>query len=91
MSLVGKLLRQGIKSADDLARQVMPAIMQTGDSVLIERTTNALRKMGADVPSQPGPGLLGTRNVPTARELGQAPKPAFGLGASRPAAPRPAP
>jgi len=88
MSLVGKLLRQGIKSADDLARQVMPAIMQTGDSVLIERTTNALRKMGASVPSQPGPGLLGTRNVSTSRQLGQAPVPAFGPGA-RPSAPAP--
>lgn len=86
MSLVGKLLRQGIKSADDLARQVMPAIMQTGDSVLIERTTNALRKMGASVPSQPGPGLLGTRSVPTAQQLGQAPRPAFGPGAT-PSAP----
>lgn len=85
MSLVGKLLRQGIKSADDLARQVMPAIMQTGDSVLIETTTNALRKMGANVPSQPGAGLLGTLNVPTSRQLGQAPKPAFGPGATRPA------
>jgi hypothetical protein len=85
MSLVGKLLRAGIGSVDDLARQVMPAIMQTGDSVLIERTTNALRKMGARVPSQPAPGLLGTRNVPTSRQLGQAPKPQFGPGATPPA------
>jgi len=87
MSLVGKLLRAGISSVDDLARQVMPAIMQTGDSVLIERTTNALRKMGASVPSQPGAGLLGTRNVPTSRQLGQAPKPQFGPGAT-PSAPQ---
>jgi len=85
MSLVGRLLRAGINSADDLARQVMPAILQTGDSVLIERTTNALRKMGAGVPSQPGPGLLGTRNVRTSRQLGQAPKPQFGPGATPPA------
>lgn len=85
MSLVGKLLRAGIKSADDLARQIMPAVLQTGDAVLVERTTNALRKMGARVPSQPGPGLMGTLDVPTARQLGQAPKPAFGAGATRPA------
>lgn len=86
MSLVGRLLKQGIKSVDDLAQQVMPAILQTGDSVLVERTTNALRKMGAKVPSQPGVGLLGTRTVPTSRQLGQAPKPEFGPGA-KPAAP----
>ncbi len=86
MSLVGRLLKQGIKSVDDLAQQVMPAILQTGDSVLVERTTNALRKMGARVPSQPGVGLLGTRTVPTSRQLGQAPKPEFGPGA-KPTAP----
>lgn len=87
MSIIGRLIRAGIKNADDLARQVMPAVMQTGDSVLIERTTNALRKMGAGVPSQPGPGLLGSRTVPTARQLGQAPKPQFGPGSGVPTPP----
>lgn len=87
MSLLGKLVRAGIKSADDLARQVMPAVLQTGDSVLVERTTNALRKMGANVPSQPGTGLLGTRTVPTARQLGQAPRPEFGPGSGVPTPP----
>lgn len=88
MSLVKNLVRLGrlgINSADDLARQIMPAVMQTGDSVLIETATRGLRKMGANVPSQPGAGLLGTLNVPTSRQLGQAPKPAFGPGATRPA------
>ena len=66
MSLIGNLVRAGIKSADDLARQVMPAVLQTGDSVLVQRTTDALRKMGAQVPSQPGPGLLGTRQASSA-------------------------
>lgn len=87
MSLLGKLIKAGIKNADDLARQVMPAIMQTGDSVLVETATNALRKMGANVPSQPGPGLLGSRTVPTARQLGQAPVPQFGPGAGVPTPP----
>lgn len=66
MSLAGKLLRAGIKSVDDLAQQIMPRVMMTGDSVLIERTTNALRNLGARVPSQPGPGLLGTRPTSSA-------------------------
>lgn len=87
MSILGKLLRVGIKNADDLARQVMPAIMQTGDSVLVEKATNALRKMGASVPSQPGPGLLGSRTVPTSRQLGQAPVPQFGPGSNVPTPP----
>ena len=89
MSLVGKLVRKGINTVDDLARQLMPAVMQTGDSVLIETVTNGLRTMGAKVPSQPGARLLGTLNTPTSRQLGQAPKPAFGPGAIRPAAPAP--
>jgi hypothetical protein len=87
MSLVGKLLRAGVKSVDDLARQVMPAVLQTGDRVLVERTTEALRKMGASVPSQPGAGLLGTLNVPNARQLGQAPRPQFGPGSGVPTPP----
>lgn len=87
MSILGKLLRVGIKNPDDLARQVMPAIMQTGDSVLVEKATNALRKMGASVPSQPGPGLLGSRTVPTSRQLGQAPVPQFGPGSNVPTPP----
>lgn len=87
MSLLGKLIQAGISSADDLARQVMPAILQTGDSLLVEKTTNALRKMGAQVPSQPGPGLLGTRTVPTSRQLGQAPVPQFGPGSNIPTPP----
>jgi len=87
MSLLGKLIKAGIKNADDLARQVMPAVMQTGDSVLIETTTNALRKMGANVPSQPGIGLVGSRTVPTARQLGQAPVPQFGPGSGVPTPP----
>lgn len=87
MSILGKLFRAGIKNPDDLARQVMPAIMQIGDSVLVEKATNALRKMGANVPSQPGPGLLGSRTVPTARQLGQAPVPQFGPGAGVPTPP----
>lgn len=87
MSLLGNLIRAGIKSADDLARQVMPAVLQTGDSVLVEKTTNALRKMGASVPSQPGAGLLGTLEVKTSRQLGQAPKPQFGPGSGVPTPP----
>jgi hypothetical protein len=81
------LARFGIKNADDLARRVMPAVMGTGDDVLIERTTNALRNLGARVPSQPAPGILGSRTVPTARQLGQAPKPQFGPGAGTPTPP----
>jgi hypothetical protein len=87
--LLGKLhyLRAGINNVDDLARQVMPAVMGTGDRVLVERTTNALRNLGARVPSQPAPGILGSRTVPTARQLGQAPKPQFGPGAGTPTPP----
>jgi hypothetical protein len=62
-------------------------VMGTGDRVLVERTTNALRNLGANVPSQPAPGLLGTRTVPTARQLGQAPKPQFGPGSGTPTPP----
>ena len=80
-----QLTRTGIKSAQELAEKVMPAVYQSGDRVLIENTTGALRNLGAKVPSLPGPGLTGTRNVPTARQLGQAPVPAFGPGATRPA------
>jgi len=87
MSILGKLLRAGINNVDDLARQVMPMVMGTGDRVLVERTTNALRNLGAKVPSQPAPGLLGSRTVPTARQLGQAPKPQFGPGAGIPTPP----
>ena len=87
MSFLGKLLRAGINNADDLARQVMPMVMGTGDRVLVERTTNALRNLGARVPSQPAPGILGSRTVPTARQLGQAPKPQFGPGAGTPTPP----
>jgi len=87
MSILGKMLRAGINNVDDLARQVMPMVMGTGDRVLVERTTNALRNLGAKVPSQPAPGLLGSRTVPTARQLGQAPKPQFGPGAGIPTPP----
>lgn len=87
MSLLGKLAKLGFRSAQDIAERVMPMVLQTGDKVLVENTTNALRKMGASVPSQPGPGLLGTLEVKTSRQLGQAPKPAFGPGANNPAAP----
>jgi hypothetical protein len=87
MSFLGKLIRAGINNVDDLARQVMPMVMGTGDRVLVERTTNALRNLGARVPSQPAPGLLGTRTVPTARQLGQAPKPQFGPGSGTPTPP----
>jgi hypothetical protein len=62
-------------------------VMGTGDRVLVERTTNALRNLGARVPSQPAPGILGSRTVPTARQLGQAPKPQFGPGAGTPTPP----
>jgi hypothetical protein len=87
MSFLGKLLRAGINNADDLARQVMPMVLGTGDRVLVERTTNALRNLGARVPSQPAPGILGSRTVPTARQLGQAPKPQFGPGSGTPTPP----
>ena len=87
MSILGKMLRAGINNVDDLARQVMPMVMGTGDRVLVETTTNALRNLGAKVPSQPAPGLLGSRTVPTARQLGQAPKPQFGPGAGIPTPP----
>jgi hypothetical protein len=36
--------------------------------------------------SRPSTGLLGTRNVPTMRDLGAAPKPQWGPGAAKPAA-----
>jgi len=72
-----QLARTGIKSAQELAEKVMPTVYQSGDRVLIENTTGALRNLGAKVPSLPGPGLMGTPNVPTARQLGQAPKPAW--------------
>lgn len=84
MSLLGNLLRAGIKSGDDLARKVLPVVLNTGDRVLIENTTNALRNMGARVPSLPGPGLMGTRSVPSSRQLGAAPKPAWGSGPAVP-------
>jgi hypothetical protein len=87
MSFLGKLVRAGINNVDDLARQVMPLVMGTGDRVLVERTTNALRNLGAKVPSPPAPGLLGSRTVPTARQLGQAPKPQFGPGSGIPTPP----
>lgn len=89
--VLGQAAKPVMRSADDLARQVMPAVMNTGDSVLIERTTNALRNMGARVPSQPGPGLLGTTEVKTMRQLGAAPKPAFGPGSTAVAPPGGAP
>jgi hypothetical protein len=86
-SALPSLARFGIKNADDLARRIMPAVLQTGDDVLVERTTNALRNLGARVPSRPAPGILGSRTVPTARQLGQAPKPQFGPGAGTPTPP----
>jgi hypothetical protein len=86
-SALPSLARFGIKNADDLARRIMPAVLQTGDDVLVERTTNALRNLGARVPSLPGSGILGSRTVPTARQLGQAPKPQFGPGAGTPTPP----
>ena len=86
-SALPSLARFGIKNADDLARRIMPAVLQTGDDVLVGRTTNALRNLGARVPSLPGPGILGSRTVPTARQLGQAPKPQFGPGAGTPTPP----
>ena len=60
------LVRLGIKNADDLAGRLMPAVLQTGDRVLVERTTNALRNLGARVPSLPGPGLLGPQRASSA-------------------------
>ena len=87
MSFLGKLIRAGINNVDDLARQVMPIVVGTGDRVLVERTTNALRNLGARVPSPPAPGILGSRTVPTARQLGQAPKPQFGPGSGTPTPP----
>lgn len=60
------LVRLGIKNADDLAGRLMPAVLQTGDRVLVEKTTNALRNLGARVPSLPGPGLLGPQRASSA-------------------------
>jgi hypothetical protein len=65
-SALPSLARFGINNADDLARQVMPMVMGTGDRVLVERTTNALRNLGARVPSLPGPGLLGPQRASSA-------------------------
>ena len=65
-SALPSLARFGIKNADDLARRIMPAVLQTGDDVLVERTTNALRNLGARVPSLPGPGLLGPQRASSA-------------------------
>ena len=87
MSLLGKLAKLGLRSAQDVAERVMPLVLQTGDRVLVENTTKALRNMGANVPSQPGAGLLGTLDVKTSRQLGQAPKPTFGPGSGNPVPP----
>jgi hypothetical protein len=65
-SALPSLARFGIKNADDLAGRLMPAVLQTGDRVLVERTTNALRNLGARVPSLPGPGLLGPQRASSA-------------------------
>jgi hypothetical protein len=78
-----QMARKGINSAQELAEQIMPVAIQTGDPVLVDTITGGLRNLGAKVPSLPGPGLLGIPNTPPARQLRQAPVPAFGPGAAR--------
>lgn len=78
-------------------RQVLPAAEMTGvrgisepvrraavQAGLVDELTafpSAVSRQGGNV------GLMGTRNVPTARQLGQAPKPQFGPGAGNPTPP----
>ena len=86
MGLAKFLLGQGVKSADELGRLIMPALRQLNDPLLAEKAISGLRRMGAKVPSLPGPGLIGespdaTRRAIQAVRSTQAPTPEFGVGA----------
>lgn len=61
-----QLGRAGVKTVEELAQKILPAVYSTGDRVLVENTTNALRNLGVRVPSLPGPGVIGTRTLPSA-------------------------
>lgn len=78
-------------------RQALPAAEMTGVRGISDPVRRAAVQAGLvdeltafpSVVSQQGKnlGLLGTRNVPTARQLGQAPVPQFGPGAANPVPP----
>ena len=81
-----------------VARRVLPQVMPATEMSGSPAIRDAARQLGVDlglfdplkafpsVVSQQGDnlGILGVRQVPTARELGQAPVPSWGAGASAP-------
>ena len=104
--LIEQGLREGtklvVKNADDFYNKALvPAftqVMMSGDRVLQENFINQARKIGINLPSLPGPGLIGespsaTQAAIKAVRSQQAPVPEFGRGvaARRPVVPQTSP
>ena len=71
---MNSFLKLGVKNLDDVARLVLPAIRQMGNSDLTRKAYQGLRKLGANLPG-PADDLV----VVTKRTTGpSAPRPAFG-------------
>lgn len=68
----------GVRGVSDAARR---AAVQTGLLDELTAFPSVVSQQGGNV------GLLGSRTVPTARQLGQAPRPQFGPGAGTPTPP----
>ena len=74
--MLKNILNYGIKNADDLARVIMPAVLQMDNPALVNKALSGLRRMGANV------GNLADDLIPTsvAKRVParQAPRPEFG-------------
>ena len=47
---MNSFLKLGLKNADDVARMLLPAIKQMGNSDVARKAVQGLRRMGADIP-----------------------------------------
>ena len=71
---MNSFLKLGLKNADDVARMLLPAIKQMGNSDVARKAVQGLRRMGADIP-----GFVDDIAIVPKRTPGyQAPRPAFG-------------
>ena len=74
---MNSFLRLGLKNADDVARLILPAIKQMGNSDVARKAVRGLRSMGANIP-----GVADDLVVVPKRTPGyQAPRPEFGTRA----------
>ena len=71
---MNSFLKLGVKNLDDVARLVLPAIRQMGNSDLTRKAYQGLRKLGANLPGAADDLVVVTKRTPGP----SAPRPAFG-------------